>query len=86
MKFVKHTDKKVIEVYLLDDEDKILLIDSVPSLENKYNEDLLISMAVGKMVKLAVNKNIIPINEIDDVEVKALKCVSKQAEINEDFK
>ena len=51
MKFVKHTSNEVIEVYLLDDEGKILLTDSVPRLEDKGSENLLLQIQAGKMVK-----------------------------------
>lgn len=99
MKFVKHTDKEVIEVYLLDDEDKILLTDSFPRMETmepvvnmpagiqyQTNEDLLLELTVQKMIKMAVKKKLLPINEIDEVGVKTLKYVSKKAELEEDFK
>jgi len=86
MKFVKHTTNEVIEVYLLDDEGKILLTDSVPRLEDKASEDLLLQIQAGKMVKAAVKQNIIPVEEIDEVGVKTLNATSKKAELNEDFK
>lgn len=86
MKFVIHRDKEVTELYLLDDDGKILLTDSVPRLEEQVNEDLLLSIAAGKMVKWAIKQNIIDIEEISDTGVKTLKCNSKKAEINEDFK
>lgn len=99
MKFVKHSDKEVIEVYLLDDEGKILLTDSFPRMETmepvinmsagiqyQTNEDLLLELTVQKMIKVAVMKKLLPINEIDEVGVKTLKYVSKKAEMEEDFK
>lgn len=98
MKFVKHTNDEVIEVYLLDDEDKILLTDSFPRMETmgpvnvpagiqfQTNEDLLLELTVQKMIKMALKQNIIDIEEISDTGVKTLKCNSKKAEINEDFK
>ena len=86
MKLVKHSEKETIELYLLDEDGKILLTDSLPRLEEKANEDLLLSVAAGKMVKWALKQNIIDIEEISDTGVKTLKCVSKVAELNEDFK
>lgn len=86
MKFVKHRDKEVTELYLLDEEGKILITDSVPSALNEVNEDILLQVAAGKMVKWAIKQNIIDIEELDEVGVKTLKCVSKKAELNEDFK
>ena len=86
MKLVKHSDKENIELYLLDEDGKILITDSVPRLEEKFNEDLLLSVAAGKMVKWALKQNIIDIEEISDTGVKTLKCNSKKAELNEDFK
>lgn len=86
MKFVKHTTKDEIELYLLSDDGKILLTDSVPRLEDKGSENLLLQIQAGKMVKAAVKQNIIPVEELDDVCVKTLKYVSKTAELNEDFK
>ena len=99
MKFVKHTTDEVIEVYLLDDEGKILLTDSFPRIETmepvinmpagiqyQTNEDLLLELTVQKMIKMAVKKKLLPINEIDEVGVKTLKYVSKKAELEEDFK
>ena len=86
MKFVKHTTNEEIELYLLDDEGKILLTDSVPRLEDKASEDLLLQIQAGKMVKAAVKQNIIPVEEIDEIGVKTLKYTSKKAELNEDFK
>ena len=98
MKFVKHTTNEVIEVYLLDDEDKILLTDSFPRMETmgpvnvpagiqfQTNEDLLLELTVQKMVKMAVKHKLLPVEEIDEVGVKTIKCTSKVAELNEDFK
>lgn len=86
MRFVKHTTKDEIELYLLSDDGKILLTDSLPRLEDKGSENLLLQIQAGKMVKAAVKQNIIPVEELDDVGVKTLKYVSKTAEINEDFK
>jgi len=86
MKFVIHRDKEVTELYLLDDDGKILLTDSVPNALNEVNEDILLQVAAGKMVKWAIKQNIIQIDEIDEVGVKTLKYVSKVAELDEDFK
>lgn len=86
MKFVKHLTNEEIELYLLDDEGKILLTDSVPRLEDKASEDLLLQIQAGKMVKAAVKQNIIPVEEIDEIGVKTLKYTSKKAELAEDFK
>ena len=86
MKLVKHSDKEVTELYLLDEEGKILITGSVPRLEERQNEDLLLYLEAGKMLKLALKQNIIQIDEVDEVGVKTLKYTSKKAEINEDFK
>ena len=86
MKFVIHRDKEVTELYLLDDDGKILLTDSVPNALNEVNEDILLQVAAGKMVKWAIKQNIIQMDEVDEVGVKTIKCTSKKAEINEDFK
>ena len=86
MKLVKHSEKETIELYLLDEDGKILLTDSLPRLEEKANEDLLLSVAAGKLVKWALKQNIIDIEEISDTGVKTLKYTSKVAELNEDFK
>lgn len=86
MKLVKHSDKENIELYLLDEDGKILITGSVPRLEGRENEDLLLYLEAGKMLKLALKQNIIDIEEISDTGVKTLKCNSKKAELNEDFK
>lgn len=86
MKFVIHRDKEVTELYLLDDDGKILLTDSVPNALNEVNEDILLQVAAGKMVKWAIKQEMIKIEEISDTGVKTLKYVSKKAELNEDFK
>lgn len=98
MKFVKHTDNEVIEVYLLDDEGKILLNDSFPRMDTmgpvnvpngiqfQTNECLLLELTVQKMIKMAVRNKMLPIEELDDVGVKTIKCVTKKAELAEDFK
>lgn len=86
MKFVKHIDKEVTELYLLDDDGKILLTDSVPSVLNEVKDDILLQVAAGKMVKWAIKQELIKIEEISDTGVKTLKCVSKKAELEEDFK
>jgi len=86
MKLVKHIDKEVTELYLLDEEGKILITGSVPRLEERQNEDLLLYLEAGKMLKLALKQNIIQIDEVDEVGVKTLKYVSKVAELKEDFK
>lgn len=98
MKFVKHTDKDIVEVYLIDDEDKILLTDSFQRIKLpediaapqdtliQSNEDLLLGLTIQQMIKVAVKKKMFPINEINEVGVKTIKSKSKKAEIIEDFK
>ena len=86
MKFVKHIASEEVELYLLDEDGKILITGSVPRLQGRENEDLLLYLEAGKMLKLALKQNLIDIEEISDTGVKTLKCNSKKAELNEDFK